>query len=44
MPSLSEVLIISAINATIDGRICFNKLVGIGSRSQFLFCVDSIIF
>ena len=44
MPSLSKVLIISAIVLTIDGRICFNRLVGIGSRSQFLFGVDWIIF
>ena len=44
MPSLSEVLIISAIVLTIDGRICFNRLVGIGSRSQFIFGVDQIIF
>ena len=44
MPSLSEVLIISAIVLTIDGKICFNRLVGIGSSSQFLFGVDQIIF
>ena len=44
MPSLSEVLIISAINTTIDGRICFNKLGGIGLSPQFLFGVDRIIF
>ena len=43
-PSLSDVLIISAIVLTIDGRICFSKLVGMGSRSQLLFGVDQIIF
>ena len=44
MPSLSEVLIISAIVLTIDGKICFNRLIGIGLSSQFLFGVDRIIF
>ena len=43
VPSLSEMLIMSAMIVTIDGRICVSKLVGIGSRSQFLFAVDRMI-
>ena len=44
MPFLSKVLMISAMISTIDGRICFNKLVGIGSSSQVLLGVDRMIF
>ena len=43
MTSLSEVLIISAMIQTIDGRICFNRLVRIGLSSQFLFGADRMI-
>ena len=43
MPTLSELLMISTINGIIDGRICFNRLVGTGSRSRFLFGVDWMI-
>ena len=43
MPTLSELLMISAINGIIDGRICFNRLVGTELRSQFLLGVDWMI-
>ena len=43
MPTLSELLMISAINGIIDGRIYFNRLVGTGMRSQFLLGVDWMI-
>ena len=44
MLSLSEVLIISAMILTINGRTFFNRLIGIGSSSWFLFGVDRMIF
>ena len=40
MPTLSELLMIYAINGIMDGRICYSRLVGTGLRSQFLLGVD----